>query len=227
MRCRPPRAAAPSAWTCARSASCARRSRASPASPTSPSPCRGSAAARSRCSATEDQRRAYLPAVADGRKIAAFALSEREAGSDVAAIATTAEPDGAGFVLNGAKTWISNGGIADFYVVFARTGEAPGAKGLSAFIVDAETPGLEIAERIRADRAAPARDAALRGLPRAARRGCSASPARASRSRWRRSTCSARPSAPRRSGSRAGRSTRRSRARPAGSCSAGRSPSCR
>jgi acyl-CoA dehydrogenase len=96
---------------------------------------------------TEDQRRAYLPAVARGGKIAAFALSEREAGSDVAAITTTAEPDGAGFVLNGAKTWISNAGIADFYVTFARTGEAPGAKGLSAFIVDAATPGLEIAER--------------------------------------------------------------------------------
>ena len=96
---------------------------------------------------TQDQRRAYLPAVVQGRKIAAFALSEREAGSDVAALATTAEPDGADFVLDGAKSWISNGGIADFYVVFARTGEGPGAKGLSAFIVDAETPGLEIAER--------------------------------------------------------------------------------
>jgi acyl-CoA dehydrogenase len=98
---------------------------------------------------TEEQRRRYLPAVADGRKIAAFALSELEAGSDVAALATTAEPDGTGFVLNGAKAWISNGGIADFYVLFARTGEAPGAKGLSAFIVDAETAGLEIAERTR------------------------------------------------------------------------------
>jgi acyl-CoA dehydrogenase len=98
---------------------------------------------------TEDQRRAWLPAVADGRRVAAFALSEREAGSDVAAIATTAEPDGAGFVLNGAKTWISNGGIADFYVVFARTGEAPGARGLSAFVIDADTPGLEITERIQ------------------------------------------------------------------------------
>jgi acyl-CoA dehydrogenase len=97
---------------------------------------------------TEDQRHAYLPAVAEGRKIAAFALSEQDAGSDVAAIATLAEPDGAGFVLNGTKAWISNGGIAHFYVVFARTGEAPGAKGLSAFIVDAETPGLEVAERI-------------------------------------------------------------------------------
>jgi acyl-CoA dehydrogenase len=98
---------------------------------------------------TEDQRRAWLPAVAEGRSIAAFALSEREAGSDVAAIATTAEPAGDGFVLNGAKTWISNGGIADFYVVFAHTGEAPGAKGLSAFIVDSDTPGLEITERTR------------------------------------------------------------------------------
>ena len=97
---------------------------------------------------TEEQRRRYLPGVAAGRAIAAFALSEREAGSDVAALATTAQPDGPGFVLNGAKTWISNGGIADFYVLFARTGEAPGARGLSAFVVDADSPGLEIAERI-------------------------------------------------------------------------------
>jgi acyl-CoA dehydrogenase len=97
---------------------------------------------------SEEQRRAYLPAVAAGRRIAAFALSEAAAGSDVAAIATTAVQDGDGFVLNGAKTWISNGGIADFYVVFARTGEGPGAKGLSAFIVDADAPGLVVAERI-------------------------------------------------------------------------------
>jgi acyl-CoA dehydrogenase len=97
---------------------------------------------------SEEQRRTYLPAVAEGRKIAAFALSEQAAGSDVAAIATTAHPDGDGFVLNGGKTWISNGGIADFYIVFARTGEAPGAKGLSAFIVDADAPGLSVAERI-------------------------------------------------------------------------------
>lgn len=90
----------------------------------------------------------YLPEVAAGKRIAAFALSEPEAGSDVAALATTATQDGDGYVLNGEKTWISNGGIADFYVVFARTGEAPGAKGLSALVVDAETPGLEVAERI-------------------------------------------------------------------------------
>ncbi len=91
----------------------------------------------------------YLPPVRDGKAIAAFALSEPEAGSDVAAIATTATSDGPSHVrISGIKTWISNGGIADHYVVFVRTGEAPGAKGLSAFVVDADTPGLEVAERI-------------------------------------------------------------------------------
>ena len=93
-------------------------------------------------------QQAFLPAVREGRSIAAFALSEPDAGSDVAAMATTARREGDHFVLDGEKTWISNGGIADFYTVFARTGEAPGAKGLSAFVVDANTPGLEIAERI-------------------------------------------------------------------------------
>jgi acyl-CoA dehydrogenase len=91
----------------------------------------------------------YLPRVRDGKAIAAFALSEPEAGSDVAAMATTAKPDGSAHVrIDGAKTWISNGGIADHYVLFVRSGEGPGAKGLSAFVVDADTPGLEIAERI-------------------------------------------------------------------------------
>ncbi|MFQ5533392.1 MAG: acyl-CoA dehydrogenase family protein [Sphingomonadales bacterium] len=94
----------------------------------------------------------YLPDVRDGKKIAAFALSEPNAGSDVAAIATTAEidgeTDGDDYVLNGEKTWTSNGGIADFYCVFARTGRGAGARGLSAFVVDADTPGLEIVERI-------------------------------------------------------------------------------
>lgn len=90
----------------------------------------------------------YLPAVREGKKIAAFALSEPEAGSDVAAISTSAEKTAGAYRLNGCKTWISNGGIADFYVVFARTGEAPGAKGLSAFVVDADNPGLRISERI-------------------------------------------------------------------------------
>jgi len=92
--------------------------------------------------------RRYLPRVASGEAIAAFALSESEAGSDVAAMAMTAERDGDSYILNGEKTWISNAGLADFYTVFARTGEAPGAHGLSAFIVDADTPGLEVSERI-------------------------------------------------------------------------------
>lgn len=97
-----------------------------------------------------DQLKAkYLPPVRDGRHVAAFALSEPEAGSDVSALATTATADGPGFVrLDGLKTWISNGGIADHYVVFARTGESPGAKGLSAFVVDADAAGLSIAGRI-------------------------------------------------------------------------------
>jgi acyl-CoA dehydrogenase len=91
----------------------------------------------------------YLPRVARGEAIAAFALSEQDAGSDVAAMTTTATPDGPDHVrINGAKTWISNGGIADHYVVFVRTGEAPGARGISAFVVDADAPGLTIAERI-------------------------------------------------------------------------------
>ena len=91
----------------------------------------------------------YLPPVRDGRAIAAFALSEPEAGSDVAALAATAKLDGASHLrIDGSKTWISNGGIADHYVVFARTGEGPGAKGLSAFVVDAAAPGLNVTERI-------------------------------------------------------------------------------
>ena len=91
---------------------------------------------------TEEQKRAYLPRVAAGTAIAAFALSEPDAGSDVAALGCAARRDGDGYVLDGEKTWISNGGIADLYVVFARTGEAPGSRGISAFIVDAGTPGI-------------------------------------------------------------------------------------
>lgn len=97
---------------------------------------------------TEEQKRDYLTRVAEGSAIAAFALSEPEAGSDVGAMQCEARQEGDSYVLNGEKTWISNGGIADFYVVFARSGEAPGARGITAFVVDAGTPGLEIAERI-------------------------------------------------------------------------------
>jgi acyl-CoA dehydrogenase len=98
---------------------------------------------------SDELKQRYLPPVRDGNAIAAFALSEPEAGSDVAALATTARPDGAAHVrLDGEKTWISNGGIADHYVVFVRTGEAPGARGLSAFVVDADATGFTVAERI-------------------------------------------------------------------------------
>ena len=98
---------------------------------------------------SEELKRRYLPGVRDGKTIAAFALSEPDAGSDVAALAMTAKSDGPAHIrLDGEKTWISNGGIADHYVVFARSGEAPGARGLSAFVVDADAPGLKVAERI-------------------------------------------------------------------------------
>jgi alkylation response protein AidB-like acyl-CoA dehydrogenase len=110
---------------------------------------------------TPQQKARYLPRVARGEAIAAFALSEPDAGSDVAAMSCAARAEGGAYVLDGEKTWISNGGIADFYVVFAReTGERPaaqvaqpaqearGSRDISAFIVDAGTPGFEIAERI-------------------------------------------------------------------------------
>jgi len=97
---------------------------------------------------TEAQRAAWLPRVAAGEAIAAFALSEPDAGSDVAALSTTARRDGDGWVLNGAKTWISNGGIADLYVVFAKSEEASGTRAISAFVVEAGTPGLDASERV-------------------------------------------------------------------------------
>ena len=101
---------------------------------------------------SETLQRQYLPAVARGEKIAAFALSEPDAGSDVAAMVTRAErvvdAHGAAWLLNGSKTWISNGGIADFYIVFARTSDLPGARGISAFVVDADSAGLSIDARI-------------------------------------------------------------------------------
>jgi len=95
-----------------------------------------------------DVQARYLPGVCAGTVIGAFALSEPNAGSDAAALETRAERDGETYRLDGEKAWISNGGIADFYVVFARTGEAPGSRGISAFVVDAGTPGFTIAERI-------------------------------------------------------------------------------
>ena len=96
---------------------------------------------------TPEQKK-WLKKTREGRAIAAFALSETKSGSDVASMDMTATKAGNFYRLDGEKTWISNGGIADFYVVFARTGEAPGAKGISAFLVPAEADGLEIVERL-------------------------------------------------------------------------------
>jgi acyl-CoA dehydrogenase len=90
----------------------------------------------------------YLTKVANGTSIAAFALSEPNAGSDVAAMTSTAKQTRDGWLINGEKTWISNGGIADFYCVFVRTSDEPGARGISAFVIDADTAGLTIADRI-------------------------------------------------------------------------------
>jgi acyl-CoA dehydrogenase len=94
------------------------------------------------------QQRDWLRQSRAGKVLTAFALSEPRSGSDVANMDMTATRDGNHFVLSGDKTWISNGGIAGLYCVFARTAEAPGAKGLSCFLVPADTPGLEIAERL-------------------------------------------------------------------------------
>lgn len=97
---------------------------------------------------SKEQKAEWLPLTSTGKAIAAFALTEPQSGSDVANSTMTATRDGNSYVLNGEKTWISNGGIADVYTLFSRTGEAPGAKGLSAFIVTPDTPGFEVAERL-------------------------------------------------------------------------------
>lgn len=94
------------------------------------------------------EQKEWLRKTRAGKAISAFALSEPRSGSDVANMEMTATPDGGDYVLSGEKTWISNGGIADVYTVFARTGEAPGARGISAFVVPADTPGLTVAERL-------------------------------------------------------------------------------
>jgi len=112
---------------------------------------------------SERQRRIYLPPVMAGERIAAFALSEPDTGSDVAALICKARRDADGYVLDGVKTWISNGGLADHYVVFARTGEAPGARGLSAFIVAADNPGLRVSERLRVSAPHPLATIVLEG----------------------------------------------------------------
>ncbi len=97
---------------------------------------------------TAEQKRRFLDGIAAGRRVAALAMSEPDAGSDAGAIATRAVEDGDAYVIDGVKTWISNGGIADQYLVIARLGDAPGAKGLAAFVVPADTPGFSVVERI-------------------------------------------------------------------------------
>lgn len=92
---------------------------------------------------TGEQGRRYLPGLAAGTSAGALALSEAGAGSDLAAVALEATPDGDGFVLDGAKTWIALGDIADVYVVLARTGDGPGALGLTTFLVDRDAPGID------------------------------------------------------------------------------------
>ncbi len=98
---------------------------------------------------TPEQKAEWLPKTRSGTAISAFALTEPQSGSDVANSTMSATEDGDDYVLNGEKTWISNGGIADVYTLFARTGEGPGAKGLSAFIVPAGLPGFEVVERLQ------------------------------------------------------------------------------
>lgn len=97
---------------------------------------------------SQAQREQYLPPVQRGERIAALAMSEPEAGSDFAALSTTARRDGDHWVLNGTKTWISNAGLADQYTVFAKTDPDAGARGISAFVVEATDPGFSVAERI-------------------------------------------------------------------------------
>lgn len=98
---------------------------------------------------TPEQQAEWLPKTRAGEAVSAFALTEPQSGSDVANSTMTAERDGDEYVLNGEKTWISNGGIADVYTLFARTGEAPGARGLSAFVLPAGLPGFEVTERLQ------------------------------------------------------------------------------
>lgn len=96
---------------------------------------------------TEEQRRTWLPKIAAGQAIPAFGLSEAEAGSDVSAMTTTARRDGGGWVIDGGKTWTSNAGIADFYIVFCRLPEV-GEKAFGAFLVEADNPGFKVVQRI-------------------------------------------------------------------------------
>jgi hypothetical protein len=170
------------------------------------------------------QQQRLLPGVADGSIITAFALSEPDAGSDVAAMSTTATRlPGGGWRLDGTKTWISNAGLADHYVVFARSGEAPGARGLSAFMVDAPRRGWTPASASPSSRRTRWARCGWTTAASATTR-CWARPGRASRSPWARWTASAPRWARRHWALRAARWTRPRSVRAAAACSAARWP---
>jgi alkylation response protein AidB-like acyl-CoA dehydrogenase len=96
---------------------------------------------------SDEQKKKYLPDIAAGKKLAAFAITEANAGSDAAAVETTAVKDGEEYVLNGTKQWISNGGVADVYTVIAMTNKKKGARGASCFIVEKGTPGFDFGKK--------------------------------------------------------------------------------
>lgn len=145
----PDRAPRRAATTFAALACCANGSAIARRSPMWRSPSRGSASCRSRCSETCSSASATSKRFCAARCLPAFALSEPEAGPDVASIRTTAEPIGSGYCLQGCKTWTSNAGLADLYVVFAGIGDEAGARGISAFLVDGRHPGVALEERLR------------------------------------------------------------------------------
>ena len=97
---------------------------------------------------SDDLRTKFLPAVASGKAIAAFALTEPEAGSDAAGISTTAQRVGSDYIVNGTKTFISNAGVADFYVVFVKTDPALGRKGMSAIVIETDRPGFRVVRQM-------------------------------------------------------------------------------
>ncbi len=183
-----------------RYASRARRSRTPTGSPTSRSRCRASAAARSRSRATPRSGRAGFRESPRATRSPRSRCRSRDAGSDVGAMTTRARRDGDAWVLDGTKTWISNGGIADFYCVFARDPATTGTRGISAFVVPAGTAGAAHRRAHRRDRAASARADRIPCVSSRRRTRCSAPRATGSSSRCARWTSSARRSPPPRSG---------------------------
>ena len=178
---------------------------------------------------SEELKKQVLPSIGAGEATASYALSEREAGSDAAAMRTRAKADGDDWVLNGSKCWISNGGHSTWYTVMAVTDPDKGANGISAFVVHEDDPGFIGRPQGTQDGHQGLADhrAVLRGLPHSRATASSASRAPASRPRWRRWTTPARRSARRRSASRRARWRRRSPTPRSASSSASRSATSR